>query len=89
MFSLFNSFKVTAILEGVSYILLLFAKQIYNSNSFNLPISRKEVAELIDMSTENVIRVLSEFRKDGLIQIEGKNIEVKDIKRLEKIYELG
>jgi CRP/FNR family transcriptional regulator len=73
----------------IAYILLLFAKHIYNSNSFNLPISRKEIAELIDMSTENVIRVLSEFRKDKLIQIEGKNIEIVDIKRLEKIYELG
>ncbi|MDA3952185.1 MAG: Crp/Fnr family transcriptional regulator [Bacteroidales bacterium] len=73
----------------IAYILLLFSKHIYSSNTFNLPISRKEVAELIDMSTENVIRVLSEFRKDKLIQIEGKNIEIIDIKRLEKIYELG
>ena len=52
-------------------------------------IEQVSVAELIDMSTENVIRVLSEFRKDGLIQIEGKNIEIINIKRLEKIYELG
>lgn len=73
----------------IAYILLLFAKHIYNATKFNLPISRKEVAELIDMSTENVIRVLSEFRKDKLIHIEGKNIEIIDIKRLEKIYELG
>jgi len=73
----------------IAYILLFFAKHIYSENQFNLPISRKEIAELIDMSTENVIRVLSEFRKDGLIQIEGKKIEVLDINRLEKIYEHG
>lgn len=73
----------------IAYILLFFAKNIYNSNEFNLPISRKEVAELIDMSTENVIRVLSEFRKDNLIQIEGKSIKIMDVKRLERIYELG
>jgi len=73
----------------IAYILLLFSKHIYNADKFNLPISRKEVAELIDMSTENVIRVLSEFRKDRLIQIEGKSIEVLDMKRLEKIYDLG
>jgi len=73
----------------IAYILLLFAQHIYNSEKFSLPVSRKEVAELIDMSTENVIRVLSEFRKDELIQIEGKSIEIMDIKRLEKIYELG
>jgi len=73
----------------IAYILLLFSKHIYNSTTFNLPISRKEVAELIDMSTENVIRVLSEFRKDKLIQIEGKTIEIIDIKKLERIYEFG
>lgn len=73
----------------IAYILLFFSQHIYNSNVFSLPISRKEVAELIDMSTENVIRVLSEFRKDKLIQIEGKQIEILDIHKLEKIYELG
>jgi len=73
----------------IAYILLFFSKHIYNSNTFNLPISRKEVAELIDMSTENVIRVLSEFRKDKLIQIEGKIIEITNIDKLEKIYTLG
>jgi CRP/FNR family transcriptional regulator len=73
----------------IAYILLFFAKHIYDSDQFNLPISRKEIAELIDMSTENVIRVLSEFRKDKLIQIEGKKIEILDIQKLEKIYELG
>lgn len=73
----------------IAYILLFFSKHIYNSKKFNLPISRKEVAELIDMSTENVIRVLSEFRKDKLIQIEGKQIEILDIEKLERFYELG
>lgn len=73
----------------IAYILLFFAKHIYNSEKFSLPVSRKEVAELIDMSTENVIRVLSEFRKDNLIHIEGKNIEIIDMKRLERIHDLG
>jgi CRP/FNR family transcriptional regulator len=73
----------------IAYILLFFAQKIYNTEKFNLPVSRKEIADLIDMSTENVIRALSEFRKDGLIQIEGKNIEINDIPRLQKIYDLG
>jgi len=73
----------------IAYILLFFSKHIYDSEKFSLPISRKEVAELIDMSTENVIRVLSEFRKDKLIQIEGKQIEIFNIEKLERIYELG
>lgn len=73
----------------IAYILLLFSKKIYNNSVFELPISRKEIAELIDMSTENVIRVLSEFRKDNLIDIEGKSIKIKDSEKIERIYELG
>jgi len=50
----------------IAYILLMFSGQIYNSNKFDLPISRKELGDLIDMRMENVIRILSEFRKDGI-----------------------
>jgi len=73
----------------IAYILLLFANDIYKSDSFDLPVSRKEIAQLIDMTTENVIRILSEFRKDGLIRINGKNIEIVNKKMIEQISEHG
>lgn len=73
----------------IAYILLKFSKEIYKSPTFNIPISRKEVAELIGMTTENVIRILSEFNKDGIIKMKGKEIEIINIKRLEKISENG
>ncbi len=72
-----------------AYIILMFAKDIYKSKKFDLPVSRKEIAELIDMRTENVIRILSELRNDGIIKIEGKSIEIIDQKRLESISEFG
>ena len=73
----------------IAYILLFFANHIYGKNEYELPISRKELAQLIDMSTENVIRILSEFRKDKLIEIEGKLIRIQDSQRLQRIYDLG
>ncbi len=73
----------------IAYILLLFADEIYNSEMFDLPISRKEIAQLIDMTTENVIRILSEFRKDEIIRINGKNIEILNKKILEQISAHG
>lgn len=73
----------------VASIILFFASSIYNSNTFELPVSRKEIAELVDMRTENVIRVMSEFRHDQLIDIEGKNITIKNLEALEKISKLG
>lgn len=62
----------------IAYILLQFSDDIYGSPIFELPISRKEIAELIGMSTENVIRILSEFRKEHIIRINGKEIEIVD-----------
>lgn len=73
----------------IAYILLDFAEKIYNSNEFELPVSRKEIAELIDMRIENVIRTLSEFRKDGLIKINGHTIEIVDLSMLQKISKAG
>lgn len=73
----------------IAYILLYFSENVYNSNSFELPISRKEIAEFIGMTTENVIRTLSDLRKDGIIKIYGKTIEIVDMGMLKKINELS
>lgn len=73
----------------IAYILLFFSGKIYGNNIFDLPISRKEIAELIDMTTENVIRILSEFRKDKMISINGKTIEILNPEILRKICEVG
>lgn len=54
-----------------------------------MPISRKEIAELIGMTTENVIRILSEFKKEEIIRIEGKEIEILDFDRLQMISDRG
>ena len=73
----------------VAHVLLYFADYIYGSDEFELPISRREIAEYIGMTTENVIRTLSEFRKDKIIKIFGKDILISDKKRLEGISEFG
>lgn len=73
----------------IAYILLFFSEKIYSGLVFDLPISRKEIAELIEMTTENVIRILSEFRKDKIIKINGKTIEIINPEILRKICEVG
>ncbi|MDP2424562.1 MAG: Crp/Fnr family transcriptional regulator [Bacteroidales bacterium] len=73
----------------VAYILLMFSDRIYNNTTFELPVSRREIAEYIGVTTENVIRSLSEFRKDKLIRINGKEIEIIDKETLEKISNYG
>lgn len=73
----------------IAMILLDFANKHFQSDSFSLPISRKELAEIIDMTPENVIRILSEFRRDGLVNVKGKHIEILNRNLLEKIRDLG
>ena len=73
----------------VAHVLLYFANYIYERDEFELPISRREIAEYIGMTTENVIRTLSEFRKDKIIKIFGKDILIADKKRLASISEFG
>ncbi len=73
----------------IAYILLLFADNIYKNDNFELPISRKEIAQLIDMTTENVIRILSEFKRDKIIDTIGKKVVILNRKNLEQIAKHG
>ena len=73
----------------IAHVILMFSNEIFHSQVFDLPISRKEFAEFIGMTTENVIRTLSEFRKDKLLRIYGKSIEIVDVDMLTRISEHG
>ena len=73
----------------VAFVLLYFSNDIYKSRIFDIPVSRKEFADYIGMSTANVIRTLSDFKRDGIIRIFGKTIEIVDIGKLEIISKRG
>ena len=70
-------------------ILLCLVNRIFKQHEFELPLSRKDLAELSGMSQETVIRMLKKFHEDGLIHLEGKNFKVLDYERLMKISEIG
>lgn len=73
----------------VAYVLLYFTNEIYKSRVFDLPVSRKEIADYIGMSTANVIRTLSYFKKEGIIRVFGKTIEIVELEKLEVILKRG
>lgn len=73
----------------VAHVLLFFTDSIYHSLEFEIPVSRKEIAEIIGMTSENVIRTLSEFKKDNLLKINGKQIQIVDKDRLQAISQHG
>ena len=83
----FLDVKQKRLFGRIAYILLYFAEKVYKNQTFDLPISRKEIGEFIGMTTENVIRTLSELRKDGIIKIYGKTIEIVELEKLKSIRE--
>jgi len=70
-------------------IILCLADRVFKSNEFDLPLSRKDLAELSGMSQETVIRMLNKFSAEGLIQMDGKKFNVVDYTRLKQISDKG
>jgi len=70
-------------------ILLCLSDRIFKREDFELPLSRKDLAELSGMSSETVIRMLKKFNEDGLIHLDGKKFRILDYERLMKISETG
>ena len=74
---------------NVADVLLDLSSRVYDSNEFEIPIARAEIANLIDKSRESVSRILNEFEKDGIIKLSGKKVEILDKEKLKMIYETG
>lgn len=50
-----------------------------------ISLTREELANIVGTATESVIRLLSEFKGDKLIELHGRKIKITDRKGLEKI----
>jgi CRP/FNR family transcriptional regulator, polysaccharide utilization system transcription regulator len=61
--------------------LLYLADDFYHAVSFEMNLSRQDLADLTAMSKDSVIRILKEFEKERLISLRGKKMEIlnKDI----------
>ncbi len=70
-------------------LLLCLGGRVFKSDKFELDLTRKELAELAGMSTENVIRILKKFQDDKVVVMKGKHIHLNDLNALQKICDLG
>ncbi|MGL5111563.1 MAG: Crp/Fnr family transcriptional regulator [Flavobacterium sp.] len=59
----------------------------HSDNTLKIQLSREELAGMIGTATESCIRILSEFKKNGTIELIGKKIAVKDLNKLKKLAE--
>lgn len=78
-----------SIRERLAYLLLQLAESYGieggESQRINLLLSREEIAGMVGTATESVIRLLSEFKKDDLIELNGKQIIIKDKRGLARL----
>ena len=56
-----------------------------SENVLNIHLSREDIANIIGTATESAIRLLSEFKKEKIILLKGKNISLIDTAKLKKI----
>jgi len=69
---------------------LIYLSQEIAQNSFiDLPVSRRDLADMAGIATESAIRMLSELNHDGIIALEGKAIRILKQDLLDKLYEIG
>lgn len=62
--------------------LLQFAEIMHRNTEDPIKISRNDLASVAGVATESLIRTLSGFKKEGLIEIEGRNIHIKELNAL-------
>lgn len=54
-------------------------------NSLKIKLSREEIAGMVGTATESCIRLLSEFNKQGIIELSGKKIIISDRNKLSRL----
>ena len=69
--------------EAILYLQETYGLQ-EDEKTLNVQISREDFANLVGTATETAIRLLSEFRTDGLIAFDGKKIVLLDTRKLTK-----
>ncbi len=73
--------------ERLAEILLLLANDfgLDEENFLKVSLTREELANIVGTATESVIRLLSEFKSDKLVELNGRKIRILNQKGLEKI----
>jgi CRP-like cAMP-binding protein len=73
----------------IADILIYFSKVIFSDGKFQIPLTRREIADMVGTSRENTGRVLAKYSREGIIEIHGRNIIINDMLKLEKISRYG
>lgn len=73
--------------ERLAEILLLLEQKLGTDPEgyIRISLTREEIANLIGTATESAIRLISEFKSDKLIEVDGRNIKILNHEKLIKL----
>jgi CRP-like cAMP-binding protein len=73
--------------ERLAEVLLLLVNDfgLDDQNFLKISLTREELSNIVGTATESVIRLLSEFKTDKLVELNGRKIKILNRKGLEKI----
>lgn len=73
----------------VADTLLYLKKEVYKSNAFSIHLTRKDLADMSNMTKESLVRILQQFKESKLIEVKGNHIKICDESSLESISKNG
>jgi len=62
-----------------------FVRRGYSSTEFHLRMTREEIGSFLGLKLETVSRLFSAFQKDGLIEVQQKHVNIRDVAGLERV----
>lgn len=73
--------------ERLAEVLLLLKDSfdVDDQNYLQIALTREELANMVGTATESVIRLLSEFKQDGIIELKGRKIKFLDVATLRRM----
>ena len=73
--------------ERLAEILLLLVNDfgVDDQQFLNISLTREELANIVGTATESVIRLLSEFKSDKMVELNGRKIKILNKRGLEKV----
>lgn len=81
------SLAYSSVRKRTADALLILLKRYHDGSEkdFSMAISREDLANMVGTATESLIRTLSDFREEGLVEIQGSTITLKNVERLRKM----
>lgn len=76
----------SSVIKKTASSILKFAEKMNAKPGDPIKISRSDLASVAGIATETFIRTMSDFKRQGIIQREGRNIKIVDVEKLKQIY---